>query len=118
MVEIRVGNSSHKGESAKLRAKHIEVKVEENSELVASRGAAGLQAIWRAVSSRPPGGLQQHLGRVRQSLRLIGAGESDKVVETKTALMELGLKEGVGEKRELPSRNRTEAQSLKLGRKV
>lgn len=48
----------------------------------------GKPALGQAVSSRPPMGFQKHLGRV--SPRLIGAGESDKLVKTKTALMELG----------------------------
>lgn len=60
-------------------------------------------------------GFQQHLGRVRQSPRLTGAGETDKVVKTKTALMELGFKKGGEEGRRLHCRNRTEAQLLKLG---
>lgn len=61
-------------------------------------GRPGKLAIWQVIGSMklltarswPRMGFQQHLGSVGQSPRLRGTGE-DKVVKTKTALMELGF---------------------------
>ena len=47
---------------------------------------------WKVLTARnwTYMGFQQHLRRVSWSPRLVRAEESDKVVKTKTALMELG----------------------------